>query len=122
MRPIVVYVPAMNEQLHIARGSGIVGEPSASSRTVLIYFEGDTHWPVNISTFADRVMHAYYRMVEHAPTVAKSRVPVSSVIPVGTFDPVREEVTLTGLESERDLARWLGTERVEPYQLRASRG
>jgi hypothetical protein len=124
LRQIVVYVPADtgDEGLHIARGSGIVGEPKPSSGTVLIYFEGAIYKPVNISTFADRVMHAYYRMTERAPTIAKDRVPVERLIPVGTLDPIRKQVTLTGPESERDLARWLGAENVEPRQLRASRG
>lgn len=117
MKQIVVYVPAPETRLHIARGSGIVGEPSPDSRSVLIYYEGATHKPVNASTLADRVAHAYHQMTQRAPTVAKSRVPTSSVIPVGTYDPATKQVWPTGPESEREFARWLGTERLDPRQL-----
>jgi len=123
MQQIIVYIPRQEEPAtrRIAQGSGIVGTPAASSDTVLIYYEGAIYRQANIVTFADRVRHAYYRMTEDAPTIAKAVVPAGSLIALGTFDAQRGIVELTGSESERDLAAWLATDTLDPAELRVSR-
>jgi hypothetical protein len=123
MQQIIVYIPRTGEPAtrHIAQGSGIVGAPTAHSGTVLIYYEGAIYRQANIVTFADRVLHAYYRMTEDAPTTAKAVVPTASLIALGTFDAQGGIVHLTGSESERDLAAWLTTRTLDAAELRVSR-
>jgi hypothetical protein len=121
MRQIVVFVPAREhaESLHIARGSGIVGEPKPSKQRVLIYFEGATERPVHMSRFADRVAAAYRQMSAASPTLSKAVLPTSALIAVGTYEPQRREVQLTGRDSEEELARWLRMPQLDPAQLYA---
>ena len=123
MRQIIVYIPREGELAtpRIAQGSGIVGAPTPSSDSVLIYYEGAIYRQANMVTFADRVRHAYYRMTERAPTRAKAVIPTALLVAVGTFDAQRGIVELTGSESERDLAVWLAAETLDPAELHSSR-
>lgn len=122
MRNVIVYVPRGDQiaASHIVRGSGIVGEPHANSGWIVVYFEGAIYRPENMITYADRVLHAFYRMDERAPTVAKAAVPKDSLIPIGTYEPALRRVFLTGPESEHELAWWLGVEHVDPAELLAT--
>jgi hypothetical protein len=85
---IVVYVPGGLDPATagIARGSAIVGRPTACSDTVRIYFEGAVHGQAGMRTLADRAVHACGRLLDRYPTVAAREVPRGSLVAVGTFD------------------------------------
>jgi hypothetical protein len=111
----VVYVPSGDHlaTLLIAAGSGIVGRPDGSGRTE-IYFEGGIRGQVNMSSLADRVSHAYDRMVTEYPTTARMVMPDDALVAVGTFSPREGRIELTGPDSEARVARWLSIEGGQP--------
>jgi hypothetical protein len=82
-----------------------------------IYFEGAIYGQENMRTLADRTTHAAGRMLEGYATVATRLVPRDAVIAVGTFDFRAGRINLTGPGSERAVAAWLGTLRLEPSEL-----
>jgi hypothetical protein len=119
VREIVVYVPADGHRAtaDIARGSAIVGEPHAGADEVTIYFEGAIYGQESMRTLADRATHAAGRMLEGYATVAARLVPRDALIAVGTFDFRVGRINPTGPDSERAVAAWLGTPRLEPAEL-----
>jgi hypothetical protein len=77
---------------------------------VVVYYEGNLYGAVNLGRYAERVRHAYWRMVENYPTVAMSVVPGEELAQVGWFDPDENRVAvIRGLEWGL-LAAWLGGE------------
>jgi hypothetical protein len=116
----VVYVPAPEHPATrtIAPASGIVGRPGDPGLTE-IYFEGAVHGQINMSSLADRVAHAYGRMAENNPTVARMVVPQDAIVAVGTYVPGERRIEPTGPDSEALLARWLthGEQRLDPAEL-----
>ncbi|MGE5527506.1 MAG: hypothetical protein ACM3Q9_02450 [Methanosarcina sp.] len=123
-RAIVLYVPAGRHPsiATIDSGSAIVGRPEADRDTVEVYFEGNRYRASNIRTLADRAHHACGRMLENYPTTAKETVPRDALIPVGVFDPEHRRIDLTGPESERAVADWIGAEGLDPAELITSDG
>lgn len=74
-------------------------------------------------TLADRATHAAGRMLERYATTAARIVPHDALVAVGTFDLHEGRIRLTGSDSERALAGWLGTPRLDPAELaRGARG
>ena len=121
---IVVYLPYGGDPAtaDIARGSAIVGQPRFGSEEVTVYFEGAIYDHENVRTLADRATQAAGRMSERYPTVAKRVVPCANLTAVGTFDLGRRQIILTGPHSERAVAEWLGTVRLDPAELVPSSG
>lgn len=118
MREIVVYVPRGGYPLtaDIARGSAIVGEPRTGAE-VEVYFEGAIFGQENMRTLADRATHAAGRMLERYSTTATRVVPRDALLAVGTFDFRSGQITLTGADSERVVAAWLGAPQLDPAEL-----
>jgi hypothetical protein len=119
MREIVVYVPrgGCSATAGIARGSAIVGEPRAGAAEVEIYFEGAIFGQENMRTLADRATHAAGWMLERYATTATRIVPRDALLAVGTFDFHEGRIPLIGSDSERAVAVWLGTPRLDPAEL-----
>jgi hypothetical protein len=122
VREIVVYLPTGSHRAtaDIVRGSAIVGQPRSGSDEVTIYFEGAIYDQQNVRTLADRAKHAAGRMVEEYPTTAMRVVPRDALVVVGTFDLREGRILLTGPHSERAVADWLGSPRLNPAELRPS--
>lgn len=121
---IVVYVPSggFAATEGIASKSAIVGRPERGGDHVKIYFEGALYRPENMKTLADRARHAAGRLEQDYPTVAKRLVPREALVAVGTFDPAQGRILLTGPHSEREVARWLGVDELDPAELNAGGG
>jgi hypothetical protein len=119
MDEIVLYIPrgGYPSTADIARGSAIVGEPRAGVAEVEVYFEGAIFGQENMRTFADRATHAAGRMLERYATTAVRIVPRDALLAVGTFDFDQGRIRLTGPDSERAVAGWLGTPRLDPAEL-----
>jgi hypothetical protein len=119
MREIVVYVPSGGFQAtaDIARGSAIVGELRAGAAEVEVYFEGAIFDQENMRTLANRATHAAGRMLERYATTATRIVPRDALLAVGTFDFREGKITLTGSDSGRAVAAWLGTPQLDPAEL-----
>lgn len=117
-REIVLYVPTggYSSTADIARGSAIVGEPRTGAE-VEVYFEGAIFGQENMRTLADRATHAAGRMLERYATTAARIVPRDALLVVGTFDFHEGCIRLTGSDSERAVAAWLGTPRLDPAEL-----
>lgn len=124
MREFVLYVPrgGYSATADIARGSAIVGVPRADGAEVEVYFEGAIFGQENMRTLADRATHAAGRMAERYATSATRIVPRDALTAVGTFDLPQGLITLTGLDSERAVAVWLGTPRLDPAELQQGGG
>jgi hypothetical protein len=122
-REIVVYLPngGGRATADIARGSAIVGQPQVGSDRVTIYFEGAIYVQENVRTLADRANQAAGRMLQRYPTTAMRVVPRDVLMAVGTFDPQRRQIFLTGPHSEGAVAEWLGMVQLDPAELRPSR-
>jgi hypothetical protein len=116
---IVVYVPADGHLATsaIVSGSAIVGRPVAGADDVEVYYEGNVHGAANMRTLADRAAHACGRMLQSYPTVAKRIVPREALVVVGTFEPRASRIILTGPQSERAVADWLGVPELDPAEL-----
>jgi hypothetical protein len=116
----VVYVPAGGHPATqgIARGSAIVGLPNPGSDEVRIYFEGAIYGQSDMRTLADRVVHAFGRMLEDAPTTATRLVPRDALVAVGTFESRPGRIVLTGEQSAAAVASWLGVPVLDPAELR----
>jgi hypothetical protein len=105
----------MGEQMlaTVAPRSAIVGtgqdpEPGLLPKMIVVYYEGNLYGAVNMVTFADRAMHAYYRLRDHYPTVAMMAVPRSQVVQAATLYPEHGRVEVKNAEQQVRLTRWLG--------------
>jgi hypothetical protein len=118
MGEFVLYVPVggYSATAGIARGSAIVGELRAGAE-VEVYFEGAIFGQENMRTLADRAAHAAGRMLERYATTAARIVPRDALLAVGIFDFHEGRIRLTGSDSERAVAVWLGTPRLDPAEL-----
>lgn len=117
----VVYVPREGalEPSGILPGSGIVGSPVPGSDRVLVYYEGAKSQQAEMPRLADRVYYAHSRLVDHAETVAVAALPHAALVPVGTWDARCGLITLLDEDAERKVAAWLGTEVLDPDELRS---
>lgn len=121
MGEIPLYVPRgdFSATADIVPGSAIVGEPGAGAE-VEVYFEGAILGQENMRTLADRATHAAGRMLEGYATSAARIVPRDTLLAVGTFDFHEGRIRLTGPDSERAVAAWLGTPRLDAGELAQS--
>ena len=122
--PFVIFVPEQGDiSAHgIRAGSAIVGAPVPGADRVVVYYEGAVYGQSQMVRFADRVFHAHGRLVERYPTVARMALPRTSLVEVGTFDPPSGTVTPIDGRAEAALAAWLGSEEIDPAELRRSEG
>jgi len=119
--PFLVFVPREAAAAGIRDGSGVVGAPLPGEQLVNVYYEGALYGQSEMARLADRVFYAHGRLVEHYPTVARKTLPVASLIEVGTFDPPSGTITPVDAHAEVTLATWLGSETLDPAELRRSR-
>ncbi|HEU5105888.1 MAG TPA: hypothetical protein VFU11_08600 [Solirubrobacterales bacterium] len=119
--PFLVFVPRKEAATTICDGAGIVGTHLPDDEHVRVYYEGAVHGQSEMTRLADRVFYAHGCLVDHYPTVAQMTVPVASLVEVGTFDPPSGTITPIDARSEAILATWLGSEALDPAQLRRSR-
>jgi hypothetical protein len=98
----------------IRPGSGIVGVELDADETqagnVLIYYEGNIYNADNIKTYEDKCFHAWSRMSERYPTVARMVVPRLDLVQIGSFDPNNKTVVIDEITPViHDAAmKWIG--------------
>jgi hypothetical protein len=122
MCPIVLYVPTGSRATaRIPRGSAIVAQPQFGAEEVEVYFE-----PTGLGrqrllwTLADRALSASGRLLERAAFGSCQLVPPAALTVVGTVDFPAGTIILTGPQSARAVAGWLGTGQLDPAELRES--
>jgi hypothetical protein len=120
-REIVLYVPAGGRSTaKIPRGSAIVGEPRFGAREVEVYFESAAPERRGLRTLADRALSASGRMLEHAVFGGCLLLPPKALTVVGILNFAEGSIALTGPQSERVVADWLGTPQLDQAELRES--
>lgn len=113
-RSLAVYVPAPGSELRetIWRGSGIVGSPAGETGRLRLDFEGDDE---RYPSFAARVRRAAERHLwsdgagTGYPTRACAYADANEVVPVGTYAPEADLLTVDDPDTLRD---WLEDEEV----------
>ena len=104
---LTLYVPHPESRLcsELARGSAIVGEPSAPGR-IRIYFEGNVVGAVNLNRFRERAVQAAARMLHNYPagypTRAREDVDEREVIEVGSIETESYGLHISASPSELD--------------------
>jgi hypothetical protein len=104
---LALYVPHPESRLcsELARGSAIVGEPSAPGR-IRIYFEGNVVGAVNLNRFRERAVQAAARMLHNYPagypTRAREDVDEREVIQVGSIETESYGLHISARPSELD--------------------
>ena len=104
---LALYVPHPESRLcsELARGSAIVGEPSAPGR-IRIYFEGNVVGAVNLNRFRERAVQAAARMLHNYPagypTRAREDVDEREVIEVGSIETESYGLHISAGPSELD--------------------
>jgi len=120
-REIILYVPAGGRSTaKIPRGSAIVGEPRFGAREVEVYFESAAPERRGLRTLADRALSASGRMLEHAVFGGCLLLPPKALTVVGILNFAEGSIALTGPQSERVVADWLGTPQLDQAELRES--
>lgn len=120
--PYLVFVPLKGAPTGIRTGSGIVAAPLPGEEFVHVYYEGAIYGQSEMARLADRVFYAHGRLAANYPTVAQLTLPAASLTEIGTFDPPSGTITLIDADAEAALASWLGTDVLDPAELRRSRG
>lgn len=115
----ILYVPRGGHPLTatIPRGAAIVGPPAGSSGEVEVHFVDAIEPLAGMLTLADRALCASGRMLRRADQ-GFLIVPRETLVVVGTIDGNTGRITLTGPLSERAVADWLGTARLDRGELR----
>jgi hypothetical protein len=102
---LALYVPHPESRLcsELARGSAIVGQPSAPGR-IRIYYEGNVVGAVNLDRFRDRVVQAAARMLHNYPTGyptrAREDVDEREVVEVGSIETDGYKLHITAAPGE----------------------
>jgi hypothetical protein len=117
-----VYIPAPESplELQIEPGSAILAtgiERSDGFRPV--HCEGQAFGETLKTSFADRCERGLKRMREVGST-GRRLVRATDLIPIGTFDNARGEVTIEYVQQGNMLARWLGTPALDIAELRTT--
>ena len=108
-----MWIPT-DPRLAIAAGSGVVSrDPGEGAERVVCYYEGNLYGSEQMAGYADRVAIAAGRLLENYPTVAQGAFRLESLQLVGTYDPERGIVSLTGHGANERLAEWVGVEDAE---------
>ena len=121
-REIVLFVPGGRGRLtaRIPRGSAIVGEPRFGANEIEVYFESAAPQRRGMRTLADRALSATARMLERAVFGGCLLLPPTALTPVGILNFAEGSIALTGRQSERAVADWLGASRLNRAELRES--
>ena len=104
---LTLYVPHPESRLcgELARGSAIVGEPSAPGR-IRIYYEGNVVGALNLNRFRERAVQAAARMLHNYPsgypTRAREDVDEREVIEVGSIETKSYGVHISASPGELD--------------------
>lgn len=115
----ILYVPRGGHPLTatIPRGAAIVGPPALSSGEVKVHFVDAIEPLAGMLTLADRALCASGRMLRRADQGFRI-APREALVVVGTIDGDAGRITLTGPLSERVVADWLGTARLDRAELK----
>jgi hypothetical protein len=116
----VLYVPVGCHSLanSIPRGAAIVGDPALpGDKRVTVYFVDDVEPNAGMLTLADRALCGIGRMMRKAPENCLI-LPRETLLVVGTVDGSDDRIILTGPQSERVVADWLGMPRLPRAELR----
>jgi len=87
-----LWIPA-SADAGIAPRSAVVSSCDQPGDTRLSYFEGNIFGASNLLSYSDRVRCAVGRAIHRYPNLAKSRLPVSMLQHVGTFDARSQRIT-----------------------------
>ena len=121
LSPIVLYVPAgRRSTARIPRGSAIVAQPWCGAHEIEVYFEGAAPGHRGLRTLADRALSASGRLLERAVFGGCLLVPPTALTVVGVVNFPTGTIELTGPNSQRAVADWLGLSRLTPTELRES--
>lgn len=101
---VAIYVPASSEGHGILPGSAIIGEPQDPG-FVLVYYEGNRIGVADLALFEGRLARAADRLVDRAPTVARSVLPRGAVAKVGTYDTPHRRIVR--IDDPAALEQWL---------------
>jgi len=99
-----LYVPAPGVDTHIDAGSAIVGDIRDGMHDVH-YERGGAS---NVRTFEERIIHAAGRRAHRYPTVARSLLPATDLVDVGSvaYDPVLRHWFIEEILDEAALEAW----------------
>jgi hypothetical protein len=115
----LLYVPVGPDPLTlpIPRGAAIVGRPEPPCEGFLtVYFVDAVEPLAGLLTLADRALCAAGRMLRKAAQ-GRLALPRDALLLVGTIDGNEGRITLTGPQSERAVADWLGVVRLDRAEL-----
>jgi hypothetical protein len=115
----VLYVPVGCHPLanSIPRGAAILGGPALpGDKKVTVYFVDDVEPNADMLTLADRALCGIGRMMRKAPENCLI-LPREVLLVVGAVDGSADRIFLTGPQSERVVADWLGTPRLPRAEL-----
>lgn len=124
-REIVLYIPAGGHTATagIPRGSAIVGRPLAQDDEVEIHFQAEEEpYPRGRESLADRALLASGRLLDGVGGEGNRSVPREALVAVGVFLFGEGRIVLTGQQSVRALADWLGVARLGRPELRPAMG
>lgn len=104
---LAIYVPTHDSHLRktIVAGSAIVGSPAEDDR-IMIDYEGNIYNSSNMVSFDNKLLIAAGRHIDHYPTVARSWVKGSELIPVGTYDYDTHQIEVFDIAA---LGEWYNT-------------
>ena len=120
----LLYVPVGGDLLTraIPRGAAIVGRPGLPcEEAVTVYFVDAVEPQTDLLTLADRAQCAGGRMLRKA-TQGRLTVLREALLLVGSIDGDARRITLTGPQSERAVADWLGVPRLDRAELNQTGG
>lgn len=101
-----LYVPAGAEYGIDPASAIVAGKSYRDQERVLVYYESNRFGAENVVTYKDRAQQAAGRAAMNYPTIAKSMLPASELIRVGSYDLVRN--TITEISAPDALQAWLG--------------
>lgn len=118
-REIVLYIPVggLAATAGIARGAAIVGRPEAGAAEVEIHFEAGALHQRQRETLADRALSASGRLLGDTVGGMSRSVPRDALLVVGVFYFGEGRIVLTGRQSARAVADWLGTPQLDRVEL-----
>ena len=82
--PLLVPKATLQAAHHLKKGSAVVAVKRPSG-LVIAYFEGNIYNASNITTFDEKALLAYGRMVQNYPTTAKMAIEIEDYEVVGSI-------------------------------------
>ena len=84
----IVQNDTLRESFGVAKGSALVAEGEPVDGFLTCFFEGNLYNAENLQTFSQKAVMAYYRLIENAPTIAKRKFAIKSLLKVGEIHSV----------------------------------